>query len=94
MPTGAQPEPSVIFHMVPAEGLFNKLLTKADPSINLARLTKDTLVIHSNNATLTYPCDFHWLPENHPISNWDEVMEARVKLCQALKKLEHVNNGE
>ena len=88
LPTETQTEPSVIFHMVPAEGWFNKLLAKTDPSINLAKLTKETLLVHSDNTTFTYPCEFYWSPENPPISNWDEVIEARVKLQKAMKKLE------
>lgn len=90
MPTTTQPEPSIIFHMVPAEGRFNKLLAKLDPAITLARLTKEMLLVHTDKATLTYPCDFDWVPENRRISNWVEVMEARVKLRKEMKKLEEI----
>lgn len=100
MPTATQPEPSIIFHMVPEKGFVNSVLAKLDPTINLARLTKETLLVHTDKVTFTYLCDFPWVPETHRISNWAEVMEARVKLRKAMKKLEEIklncdllNNG-
>lgn len=90
MPTTTQPEPSIIFHMVPEKGFVNSALAKLDPTINLARLTKEMLLVHTDKVTFTYPCDFDWVPENHRISNWTELMEARVKLRKAMKKLEEI----
>ena len=92
MPTTTQPEPSIIFHMVPEKGFVNSVLAKLDPTINLARLTKEMLLVHTDKVTFTYPCDFDWVPENHRISNWSEVMEARVKLRKEMKKLEEIKS--